>query len=195
MLQLELLQKRGVQLISYWDPEYPSRLKRIPDAPSLLYFKGKPESLNSPALAIVGTRLPTPYGKLITERFSSQLVASGFCLISGLARGVDTLVHRTVLREGGVTVAVLAGGIDWIYPAENRDLAEQICTLFKKGIRKKRFKDADPMHLTLSLIGMLNEFFIFQLDHPEQTKINADDILSIFLTQIDLRAPDGEDKA
>lgn len=76
-----------------------------------------------------------------------------------------------------------------------RDLAEQICTLFKKGIRKKRFKDADPMHLTLSLIGMLNEFFIFHMDHPEQTKINADDILSIFLTQIDLGGTDRADEA
>ena len=71
-----------------------------------------------------------------------------------------------------------------------RDLATQICTLFKSGIRKKRFKDADPMHLTLSLIGMLNEFFIFHMDHPEQSRIKADDILSIFLSQIDLGPAD-----
>jgi DNA processing protein len=124
--QLELLERRQVHLISYWDPCYPSHLKRIADAPVLLYFKGKSECLNDTSIAVVGTRNPTPYGRLITERLTKQLAEAGFCIISGLARGVDTLVHRTVLGNDGTTIAVLAGGIDWIYPAENKDLAEEI---------------------------------------------------------------------
>jgi AcrR family transcriptional regulator len=74
-----------------------------------------------------------------------------------------------------------------------RDLTAQICTIFKSGIEKKRFKDVDPMHLTLSLIGMLNEFFIFHMDHPEQPRIKAEDILSIFLNQIELEPAERAD--
>lgn len=124
--QLHLLEKHDVRLISYWDAPYPTRLKRIYDAPVLLYFKGRQEILESPGLAVVGTREPTYYGKQMTERFVKELCEKGMTIISGLARGVDTIAHRTVLNMNGGTIAVLGGGIDWIYPRENGALAEAI---------------------------------------------------------------------
>jgi DNA processing protein len=108
------------------DPAYPSSLRDTPDPPLFLYVKGmlKPEDRN--AVAIVGTRKPTHYGKTVTLRLAGELAASGFTVISGLARGIDTQAHRGALTAGGRTIAVLGCGIDVAYPPENRDLMEKI---------------------------------------------------------------------
>ncbi|MFZ0481564.1 MAG: DNA-processing protein DprA [Terriglobales bacterium] len=114
------------RIISLSDPEYPPRLKEIYDPPVILFVKGSVELLSQPGIAMVGTRHPTPYGTGMAERLAIDLAARGLAIISGLARGVDTAVHRGCVAAKGKTIAVLGTGIDLVYPKENTRLAEQI---------------------------------------------------------------------
>lgn len=118
--ELKRCERSKIRIIYFKEEGYPELLKNIPYKPPFLYVLGE-LSLNS-ALAIVGTRKPTPYGKEIVEKFVPELVEAGLTTVSGLARGIDTLVHKTTLKEGGKTVAVLGTGLDIIYPSENKDL-------------------------------------------------------------------------
>lgn len=124
--QLELAQQRGCALITFWDDDYPELLKKINDPPALLYLKGGLQAADQNAIAVVGTRAPTQYGKMVTEKIVADLVAHGITIVSGLARGVDTTAHHAVVRSGGRTLAVLGSGLDVVYPAENRNLLEEI---------------------------------------------------------------------
>ncbi|MDZ7314512.1 MAG: DNA-processing protein DprA [candidate division KSB1 bacterium] len=124
--QAEKIRSAGALLISYWDPHYPQLLRRIADPPLLLFVKGKVETIGALSVAIVGTRSPSGYGKIMAEKFSSELAQRGITIVSGLARGIDTIVHAAVVRTGGKTVAVLGSGVDVIYPEENKRLTEQI---------------------------------------------------------------------
>src|SRR5450631_588238 len=117
------------KIISLSDPEYPSRLKEIYDPPVILFVKGSVEVLAQPGIAMVGTRHPTPYGSGMAERLSTDLAARGLVIISGLARGIDTMSHRGAIAAKGKTIAVLGTGIDVMYPKENTRLAEQIVAL------------------------------------------------------------------
>jgi len=119
-LQIEKLHEFDVTLLSYWDEKYPELLKKIYDPPAFLFFKGNMKAFENAAVAIVGARTPSAYGKIITERFADELSRQGLTIVSGFARGVDTIAHKTVLKNGGVTIAVLGNGLDWIYPAENK---------------------------------------------------------------------------
>jgi len=107
-------------------PEYPSLLKQINNPPPLLYVHGKLSILNDPQLAIIGSRNPTPGGLSNTYEFSKFLGASGLCITSGLALGVDGAAHRGALDVKSPTIAVIATGIDRVYPARHRDLAHRI---------------------------------------------------------------------
>ena len=110
--------------LTLWDHEYPQVLREIPDPPVLLYGCGKlPEG---PALAIVGTRHPSDFGRVFTEQIAEELAASGMIIISGLARGIDAAAHRGALNAEGRTLAVLGCGIDRVYPPENIKLYHQI---------------------------------------------------------------------
>jgi DNA processing protein len=117
------------KIISLSDPEYPSRLTEIYDPPVILFVKGSVEVLSRPGIAMVGTRHPTPYGSGMAERLSTDLAARGLVIISGLARGIDTMSHRGAVAAKGKTVAVLGTGIDIMYPKENTRLTEQIIAL------------------------------------------------------------------
>jgi len=124
--QLKLSKTYGVNIISFWDAEYPIRLKEIYDPPALLFVKGSISKVNDKCVAIVGTRSPSSYGKLVTEQICSGLVNSGYTIISGLARGVDTIAHQTAVKLNGRTIAVIGSGFDYMYPPENKRLAEMI---------------------------------------------------------------------
>ena len=124
--QLQLLKQAGGSLVSLWDDYYPPLLKKIYDPPILLFVRGNLKSLCSNCFSIVGTRYPSSYGKINAEKFARELAQQSFTIISGLARGVDTAVHRAVVSSGEQTVAILGSGIDTIYPYENNKLAEQI---------------------------------------------------------------------
>jgi len=113
-------------LITIECPEYPSLLKQINNPPPLLYVHGKLSILNDPQLAIIGSRNPTPGGLSNTYEFSKFLGASGLCITSGLALGVDGAAHRGALDIKSPTIAVIATGIDRVYPAKHRDLAHRI---------------------------------------------------------------------
>jgi len=112
------------------DPDYPQLLREIPDLPPVLYYQGKVEPAESqgltPAVAIVGTRDPSDYGKRWTYKVTAALAQKGFTIISGLAEGIDTQAHRACLEVGGRTLAVLATGLDVRYPPRNQGLHQQI---------------------------------------------------------------------
>lgn len=124
--EMERLAQAGVTALAQADPRYPSRLHEIDDAPPLLYVKGAWADVDEWSVAVVGTRRATAYGRMAAQEFSRGLAANGITVVSGLARGVDTVSHRAALDAGGRTAAVLANGLDTVYPPENRRLAEEI---------------------------------------------------------------------
>ena len=124
--QYELMDRFRVTMIPFWDHAYPGLLKKIYDPPVMLFCRGDKRVLKNDMFAVVGTRKPTAYGRNITEKLTSELMSRGFQIVSGLASGVDTIAHQTVLRHRGITVGVLGSGLDWIYPAANRRLALDI---------------------------------------------------------------------
>ena len=125
--EMEKLAQEDIEIITIKDTKYPKLLAEIPDPPALLYFKGK-IPISQLSIAVVGTRKFTPYGEQITPDIVSPLAARGTTIISGLARGIDTLAHRATLDAGGQTIAVLASGLDKkkIYPYANRQLAQEV---------------------------------------------------------------------
>lgn len=117
----------GRHLLARPGAGYPELLAGTANAPALLYVTGDPAALDrGPAVAVVGSRKPTPAGLEHAHRFARELAAAGFTIVSGLARGVDAAAHRGALEAGGVTVAVLGCGPDRVYPAEHTDLAAQV---------------------------------------------------------------------
>ncbi len=118
--------KLGARLITPVDGEYPEALKTIYDPPLCLYVRGTLEKRDAQALAVVGTRRATAYGSAQADRLAFQAAKAGFTIVSGLARGIDTVAHRAALKAGGRTLAVLGGALDKLYPPENRELAEEI---------------------------------------------------------------------
>jgi DNA processing protein len=120
--------RAGAVLIPLTDPRYPPALRDIFDPPPLLFARGRVELLATLMLGVVGTRRPTAYGTVVATKLSADLAAAGMTIASGMARGIDTAAHRGVLEVGGGTIAVFGSGIDQIYPAENRKLAEQIAS-------------------------------------------------------------------
>jgi len=113
--------------ITLLDPCYPPQLREIFHAPLFLTANGDLSLLKvSDIVGIVGTRKPTQYGKYITEKIVTSLVANSFIVCSGLALGIDSVAHKTTLELKGKTIAVMAGGLDFIYPQQNKDLADRI---------------------------------------------------------------------
>ena len=119
----------GATLVSFSCPEYPERLREIYDPPPILWVRGDAKLLSRPAIAVVGTRHPTPYGTGIAEMLSRDLAARRLLIVSGMARGIDSCAHRGALAARMPTVAIWGTGIDVVYPKENRKLAEEILAL------------------------------------------------------------------
>jgi DNA processing protein len=120
------IEAQGIKIHTWADENYPSRLREIDQPPPVLYIRGEYLEDDLFAVALVGTRKVTPYGRQVTEEIASFLAANGISVISGLARGVDAIAHQTALKAGGRTIAVLGSGVDKIYPPEHRGLAEQM---------------------------------------------------------------------
>lgn len=121
----ERMARGGAEFLIPRDPDYPCLLKEIHDPPIGLYRRGK-YTFDRPAVAIVGSRRTTLYGQAVAKSFGSELARLGFCVVSGLARGIDTAAHEGALAAGGRTAAVVGTGIDIIYPPENLDLSRRI---------------------------------------------------------------------
>ncbi|MGE4282507.1 MAG: DNA-processing protein DprA [Clostridia bacterium] len=115
-------QRLEIDIVTINDLRYPELLKRTYDPPGILYFKGKMPKADVVSVAVVGARKASIYGKNIAEKISSQLAERGICVVSGMARGIDTYSHKGALKAGGETVAILGCGIDIVYPKENEEL-------------------------------------------------------------------------
>jgi DNA processing protein len=124
--EMERLERLGVTALTWNDARYPARLKETYDKPPVLYVRGELTEADDWCVAVVGTRKASPYGRQAAEHLVEGLVASGVTIVSGLARGIDTIAHAAALRAGGRTIAVLPCPVDDVYPPQNARLAEQI---------------------------------------------------------------------
>ncbi len=123
---LERLCASAIQLVTWEDENYPALLKEVDQPPPVLYVRGSLIPEDSLAVAVVGTRRVTPYGRMVTDELAAYLSHHKITVVSGLARGVDAIAHDAVVKSGGRTIAVLGSGVDVIYPPEHQHLAEQI---------------------------------------------------------------------
>ncbi|WP_164984856.1 DNA-processing protein DprA [Ammoniphilus sp. CFH 90114] len=137
------LRELRVQTLTIIDPSYPALLREIADPPFVLYARGNLQLLDLPAMAVVGTRLPTPYGKQVAFRFSEELDRAGFSVLSGLAKGIDAEAHRGSLAANGHTIAVLGSGINVIYPPQNEELYKRI---LERGLILSEYPPGYPSH-------------------------------------------------
>ncbi len=139
--------KQNIQIVTYLDANYPKRLKNIIDQPTVLYYKGNIECLNKKdTVAIIGTREPTEYGVKIARNLGSSFGKRDYVVVSGLALGCDMYGHEGCLDENGTTVAVMPCGLDTVYPAKNKPLAEKIldkggCLISEYPIKTRVFKN------------------------------------------------------
>jgi len=124
--EMAALERAGVTAVTWNDLGYPSRLKEIADPPAVLFYKGTLLASDDRSVAIVGTRSPTTYGREAAAVLSRGLAQAGLTVVSGLALGIDGVAHRTALESGGRTIAVLAGGLDRVYPRDHTVLFQQI---------------------------------------------------------------------
>jgi DNA processing protein len=139
--QQQKMRESGAQLVTLGDSRYPEALRKIYDPPPVLFARGRIELLASVSIGVVGTRRPTPYGIAAAEKLSGDLARAGLTIVSGMARGIDTVAHKAALAVDGPTVAVLGCGVDIVYPSENRRLAAEIVA---KGLLLSEF----PMEAT-----------------------------------------------
>lgn len=119
-------EKAGVKLVGPDDDRYPEGLKSLDDAPFILYMKGEWKPVDAFAVALVGARAATVYGRAATERLARELGEAGVTVVSGLARGVDSVAHSTAVKHGARTIGVIGSGFGHFYPVENRDLADEM---------------------------------------------------------------------
>ncbi len=121
-----LIEEKQITVLTWDDAAYPQRLKQIDQPPPVLYVRGELQSQDDWAVAIVGTRRVTGYGRQVAEEVATFLGQRGITVVSGLARGVDAVAHEAAMRAGGRTIAVLGNGVDRVYPPEHLNLARQM---------------------------------------------------------------------
>lgn len=126
---LKRLENAGVGVLTREDEDFPEKLLNVEEPPFFLFYKGDLSLLKMPSIAIIGTRSPSNYGRIITEKFAEGLAKAGAVIISGLAYGVDSISHRRALDVKGKTIAVLGSGFDNIYPANHSNLANEIAEM------------------------------------------------------------------
>ena len=157
--EIKRIKDTGIKLIHFNHRDYPERLKNIYDPPLYFYMNGSITPEDTHALAVVGSRSPTPYGRKVSEMLSAELSSAGFTIVSGMARGIDSAAHRTALKTGGRSIAVLGCGADIAYPRENENLMREIAgngaiiSEFPIGTRpdKKNFPQRNRIISGLSL--------------------------------------------
>ena len=120
------LKRRLIKIVPFTDSTYPARLRMIPDPPPLLYLKGEIRSEDQKAVAVIGSRSTSDYGRRVARDLCRGLASLGFTVVSGMARGIDGAAHETALNAGGRTIAVLGSGVDRVYPAEHDKLYQRI---------------------------------------------------------------------
>lgn len=121
------MQKKGIKTITFFDDDYPENLKNIYDPPVLLYFRGNLKKEDRYSVSVVGTRYPTEYGRNVCMNLVKELSESRIPIISGMAKGIDSVSHTAALANDNLTYAILGSGVDYVYPSENRKLYDKIC--------------------------------------------------------------------
>lgn len=124
--ELDRVTRQGIEVHTWDDGDYPANLRMMPQPPPLLYVRGRFDKQDERAVAVVGTRAVSPYGREVARQLGWQLAKHGVTVVSGLALGVDAIAHQGALDAGGRTIAVLGSGVDHIYPPQNVTLAQQI---------------------------------------------------------------------
>jgi DNA processing protein len=124
--EMARLHQAGVKAVNWHHPQYPSRLKEISDPPPVLYFKGELLPSDECGVAVVGTRSPTSYGREVAASLTTELARTGITIVSGMALGINAVAHRAALDNGGRTIAVVANGLDIVYPREHTGLSQRI---------------------------------------------------------------------
>jgi len=124
--ELSKMKKLNAEIVTVWDDNYPTLLKNIYDPPLILQIKGNLSEADNYSIAMVGTRLPTNYGKIQAERIAAGLAEQNITVVSGMARGIDSICHAGAIKQGGRTIAVIGSGLDIIYPPENNKLFNMI---------------------------------------------------------------------
>jgi len=151
--ELVLLEKKGVRPLFFTDAGYPDRLRKVPDSPPLLFYKGNADLNARRILAVVGTRNPSDYGRQATAQLIRQLAQPGLLVISGLAAGIDTAAHKAALNQQLPTVGILGHGFGYLYPPENESLANAMLRQgglltsfpFDAGPEKYHFPDRNKL--------------------------------------------------
>ncbi|WP_145046285.1 DNA-processing protein DprA [Paenibacillus xylanexedens] len=166
----ENVYKKGIEVITYLDSNYPILMKETVQPPWVLYGRGDMQLLHSKSIAMVGTRMPTVYGRKVGERLAEELCKAGLTIVSGLARGIDSVCHDAALRAGGKTIAVFGTGIDSIYPPENNSLAERIA---ETGLLLSEYPPGTRAHQGL---------------FPERNRIIAGLSLGTLVVEADIRS-------
>lgn len=124
--EIDIMATQGISFLTFREKAYPELLKHIYDPPVVLYIKGGFSLYDNISIAVVGSRSPTLYGKTVAQNLAAKLAASSVTVVSGMARGIDTMAHRGAIRANGRTIAVLGSSLDCIYPSENKGLANKI---------------------------------------------------------------------
>jgi DNA processing protein len=124
--QRDFIEKQSVKIVSYWDSHYPEPLRHVYAPPAMLFYFGEWSKDDDFALAVVGTRFPDEYGKTVTRNIADEIAAQDITIVSGLARGVDSIAHYAAVQQKKRTIAILGTNLSIIYPAQNRSLANQI---------------------------------------------------------------------
>jgi len=122
----ERLQSKGTGLVGLGEKDYPKKLSKIPDPPPVLYYKGKGDILDKPSVAVIGARACSNYGSLAAKELGRELATMGIVVVSGMARGIDSICQSACLEHGGESIGVLGSGVEVCYPPENRALYERL---------------------------------------------------------------------
>jgi DNA processing protein len=139
----ERMKNEAIVLLTIQDAQYPELLRHIFDPPICLFYRGDIACLSMTSIAVVGTRRPTQYGLTVAGRFGREFAQAGACVVSGMARGVDTAAHKGALEAGGHTIAVFGCGVDVIYPTENKQLSSLIA---EHGLLLSEFPPGSPAY-------------------------------------------------
>lgn len=177
-----LMKERQVQLVHYQQADYPQMLKNIYAPPATLYLKGNKKLLNTKAIAVIGTRKASDYGKRVAKEMARGLVEQQWTVISGLAKGIDAKAHEGTVQAKGNTIAIVAGGVDYIYPKENATLYERIlqnggAILSENGIYTQPEKQDFPKRNRL-VSGMAKGVLVVEAAQRSGSCITVDFALS-----------------
>jgi len=160
--ELERFERQGIGFVTVDDEDFPEKLREIPDAPPFLFYKGELPGRDVPAVAMVGSRKCSIYGREMCLKFAERLAGAGILIISGMAAGVDGFSHRGAIKAGGKTMAVLGCGVDVCYPSMNRDIFDTLSgvdSFYSRSLTGKKGSDKDNDDNGLHFGCLISEYY------------------------------------